>query len=77
MKPTDVNKQNAALVWERLYGNDERHKKTFKNVKEGDRVRISKVKGHFQKKAIGLRIGLEKRFLLIKSIRSFYLPWPL
>lgn len=49
MRPADVNKENAMLVWERLYGDDERYKRTIKNVKEGDTVRISKVKGQFEK----------------------------
>ena len=49
MKPVDVNEENASLVWERLYGKDERHKRTITNVNEGDTVRISKVKGIFEK----------------------------
>ena len=48
MKPADVNKENAQLVWERLYGNDERNRRTITKIK-GDRVRISKVKGVFEK----------------------------
>ena len=49
MRPADVNKENAMLVWERLYGNDERNKRTITNVSEGDTVRISKAKGQFEK----------------------------
>ena len=49
MKPADVNEENAALVWERLYGKDERYKRTIKGFEKDDRVRISKVKGQFEK----------------------------
>ena len=71
MKPIDVNKQNAALVWERLYGNDERHKKTFKDVREGDRVRISKVKGQFEK---GYLPNWSREEFFVDKINTKFLP---
>ena len=49
MKPADVNKENATQLWQRLYGNDERYKKTISSIDKGDIVRISKVKGQFEK----------------------------
>ena len=49
MKPADVNKENAMIVWERLYGKDKRHQRAIYNVKSGDKVRISKVKHQFEK----------------------------
>ena len=49
MKPADVNKENAQLLWERLYGKDPRNQRTIRGIKEGDTVRISKVKGQFEK----------------------------
>ena len=50
MKPADVNEENAMLIWERLYGKDDRYKNTLKsNLTKGDKVRISKVKGQFEK----------------------------
>ena len=49
MKPADVNKENAMLVWERLYGKDKRRIRTINNVSEGDLVRVSGIKGQFEK----------------------------
>ena len=49
MKPADVNRENAMVVWERLYGDDERYKSTIDDIVEGDTVRISKAKGQFEK----------------------------
>lgn len=48
-KPANVNKDNAQLIWQRLYGDDERYKRKLKGIDEGDMVRISKAKGHFEK----------------------------
>lgn len=47
MRPVDVKPENAMFVWNRLYGKEESHKNV--SVKEGDRVRISKAKGQFEK----------------------------
>ena len=49
MRPADVNEENAMLVWERLYGKDKRNQRTIKGIEKGDTVRISKVKGQFEK----------------------------
>ena len=48
MKPTQVTKTNEAKVWETLYGDDVHKPIRFKFAVE-DRVRISKVKGLFEK----------------------------
>jgi len=71
MKPADVNKENAQLVWERLYGNDERNRRTIRNVKEGDRVRISKVKGQFEK---GYLPNWSREEFFVKDINDKFLP---
>lgn len=50
MSPSEVTKENAMLVWEHLYGNRKRKKaKILKNIAVGDKVRISRVKGQFEK----------------------------
>ena len=54
MQPAQVDAKNGMLVWERLYGNDpprhtEAHGGTMKNIRKGDTVRISAVKGQFEK----------------------------
>ena len=71
MKPADVNEENAALVWERLYGNDERYKRTIKNVQEGDTVRISKVKGQFEK---GYLPNWSREEFFVDDINDKFLP---
>lgn len=71
MKPADVNKENAILVWERLYGNDERHKRTIKNIDKGDTVRISKVKGQFEK---GYLPNWSREEFLVEDINDKFLP---
>ena len=71
MKPADVNKENAALVWERLYGNDLRNKKTKVDVKEGDLVRISKMKGQFEK---GYLPNWSREEFLVDKIHTKFLP---
>lgn len=48
MKPTQVTKASEAKVWETLYGDDVDKRVQFK-FQVGDRVRISKVKGLFEK----------------------------
>ena len=71
MKPIDVTKENAQLVWERLYGNDDRHKNTLKDVKRGDVVRISKVKGQFEK---GYLPNWSREEFFVENVNSKFLP---
>lgn len=48
--PASVNAQNGMIIWERLYGKDPpRHHARIDKIKKGDLVRISKVKGQFEK----------------------------
>ena len=65
--------KNTALVCERLYGNDLRDKKIKVDVKEGDLVRISKMKGQFEKGY--LPNWSREEFLLIRSTPNFYHQW--
>ena len=71
MKPADVNVENAALVWERLYGDDERYKRTIKNIQQGDTVRISKVKGQFEK---GYLPNWSREEFFVDNINDKFLP---
>ena len=71
MKPADVNEENSALVWERLYGDDERYKRTIKNIQEGDTVRISKVKGQFEK---GYLPNWSRKEFFVDNINDKFLP---
>ena len=71
MKPADVNKENASLVWERLYGKDERHKRTIKGIEHGDTVRISKAKGQFEK---GYLPNWSREEFFVKNINDKFLP---
>ena len=71
MKPADVNKENAMLVWERLYGNDERNQPTIKDINEGDTVRISKVKGQFEK---GYLPNWSREEFFVDKINDKFLP---
>ena len=71
MKPADVNKENASIVWERLYGNDERHKKTIKGIDKGDTVRISKAKGVFEK---GYLPNWSREEFFVDKTNSKFLP---
>ena len=72
MKPADVNKENAMLVWERLYGKDKRHMSTLKNkIRRGDRVRISKVKGQFEK---GYLPNWSREEFTVKDVNTKFLP---
>lgn len=49
-QPANVNKENSIIIWNRLYGKDPpRHKDRIKNLAKGDVVRISAVKGQFEK----------------------------
>ena len=71
MKPIDVNKENAQIVWNRLYGKDERNKRTIRNIEKDDRVRISKVKGHFEK---GYLPNWSREEFFIDRINDKFLP---
>ena len=72
MKPADVTEENSMLVWEHLYGNEERHRNTLKkNVKEGDTVRISKAKGLFEK---GYLPNWSREEFTVDNISKKYLP---
>ncbi|KAM6892598.1 uncharacterized protein F54H12.2-like [Xenentodon cancila] len=51
MAPTDVTSENTAQVFRNLYGTfQDRHKKIKMKFKKGDPVRISKLRGKFDKK---------------------------
>ena len=72
MKPADVNSENAMDVWEHLYGKDKRHKNTLKtNIKKGDTVRISSVKGQFEK---GYLPNWSREEFIVDDISTKYLP---
>ena len=72
MKPADVNKENAMVVWERLYGKDKRNQSTLKDkLQTGDRVRISKVKGQFEK---GYLPNWSREEFTVKDVNTKFLP---
>lgn len=71
MKPVDVNEENAMLVWERLYGKVERHKRTIHDIKEGDTVRISKAKGQFEK---GYLPNWSREEFFVEKMNDKFLP---
>lgn len=71
MKPVDVNKENAQLVWTRLYGKDERGKRTIKSITKGDTVRISEVKGQFEK---GYLPNWSREEFFVDNIDDKFLP---
>lgn len=72
MKPANVNEENSMIVWERLYGKEDRYKNTLKKgIKEGDTVRISKVKGQFEK---GYLPNWSREEFTIDKISDKYLP---
>lgn len=71
MKPADVNKENAMIVWERLYGKDSRNRNTIKDVNVGDTVRISKAKGQFEK---GYLPNWSREEFFIDAINKKFLP---
>ena len=71
MKPADVDETNAMIVWERLYGKDPRHRSTLRNVHKGDRVRISKVKGKFEK---GYLPNWSREEFTVDNINTKFLP---
>ena len=71
MKPAHVNEENAMIVWERLYGKDKRHKLTLKNIHKGDLVRISKVKGQFEK---GYLPNWSREEFMVNDVNTKFLP---
>ena len=72
MKPADVTKENAMLVWERLYSQDPRHRSTLRQkLQSGDRVRISKVKGQFEK---GYLPNWSREEFIVDKINKKFLP---
>ena len=72
MKPADVNKENAMVVWERLYGKDKRNKNTLKtNLEKDDKVRISKVKGQFEK---GYLPNWSREEFTVDNVNTKFLP---
>ena len=71
MKPADVNKENAILVWERLYGDDQRNQRTIHSIDEGDTVRISKAKGQFEK---GYLPNWSREEFVVDKINDKFLP---
>ena len=71
MRPVDVTTENAMIVWERLYGKDERNKRTIKNINAGDMVRISKVKGQFEK---GYLPNWSREEFFVNKINDKFLP---
>ena len=72
MKPANVTKENAMLVWERLYGQDPRYRSTLRQkLQTGDRVRISKVKGQFEK---GYLPNWSREEFIVDKINKKFLP---
>lgn len=72
MRPADVNQENAMVVWERLYGKDTRYKNTLKRkIKKGDIVRISNVKGQFEK---GYLPNWSREEFTVDDINTKYYP---
>ena len=71
MKPKDVTVDNAMIVWERLYGKDDRYKNTIKNIEKGDLVRISKAKGQFEK---GYLPNWSREEFIVDKVNDKFLP---
>ena len=71
MKPANVDKDNAMIVWERLYGKDKRYQSTMKNIKEGDLVRISAAKGQFEK---GYLPNWSREEFTVDKVNTKFLP---
>ena len=72
MRPADVNEENAMVVWRRLYAKDKRYKNTLKsNLVKDDKVRISKIKGHFEK---GYLPNWSREEFTVDNVDTKYLP---
>lgn len=70
-QPINVTKENAMIVWERLYGKDKRYQNTLRSIKEGDTVRISKAKGQFEK---GYLPNWSREEFMVNKINDKFLP---
>ncbi len=64
MRPVDVDKVNEGQVFQNLYGDIKKQKKTVFNFKVGDVVRISKVRGPFAK---GYEQNYTEEFFTVSS----------
>ncbi len=64
MRPVDVDKVNEGQVFQNLYGDIKKQKKTIFNFKVGDVVRISKVRGPFAK---GYEQNYTEEFFTVSS----------
>ena len=71
MKPANVTKNNAMLVWERLYGTEPRNKSTLKDIKKDDIVRISSVKGQFEQ---GYLPNWSREEFIVDNVNTKFLP---
>ncbi len=69
MKPTEVDEKNEDQVWFNLYGEMPKQKKLKFNI--GDKVRISKDKGLFDK---GYTSNWKKELFVIKDIIYYNIP---
>ena len=71
-RPIDVTKDNETRVWLHLYGKVKKPKSQKKSkFKVGDRVRISKAKGLFEK---GYKPNWSEEIFSVHSINRKYLP---
>lgn len=48
-RPVDVNSANSLKIWRRVYGSHIRQKEASTLFRKGDHVRVSKIKGTFEK----------------------------
>ena len=71
MKPVNVNKENAMIVWERLYGKDPRNKSTLRGIKKDDIVRISSAKGQFEQ---GYLPNWSREEFIVDEVNKKFLP---
>ena len=71
MKPANVNKENAMIIWERLYGKDPRNQSTLRGIKKDDIVRISSVKGQFEQ---GYLPNWSREEFIVDKVNKKFLP---
>ena len=69
-RPSEVTQENAMEVWQTLYGN-RKSGQVPKNIKIGDRVRLSKVKRTFEK---GYLPNWTEEEFFVNSINTKYSP---
>lgn len=70
--PASVTKDDETRIWLRLYGKLKKPSDRYKSkYKVGDRVRISKVKGHFEK---GYRPNWTEEIFTVHAVNRKYLP---